>query len=58
MIKRHLKVTVTNEELKQFWNHKINPITGFKTNASDKYTPGEKVESKFIREMKEKFNKE
>lgn len=28
---RRLPYGVTEEQLKQFWNHKINPITGFRT---------------------------
>jgi hypothetical protein len=48
----------TKEQLAQFWNHKINPITGHIINNSDKYTLGQRDELAMVRKMKEKFNKE
>jgi hypothetical protein len=58
MRQTQVKKVITQEQLQQFWNHSINPITGFKLNVSDRYTLGERSELKFVREMKQKFNKE
>jgi hypothetical protein len=36
--KRRLSKGVTVEQLQQFWNHRINPITGFYHPKSDSRT--------------------
>lgn len=57
--KRRLSQGVTEEQLSKFWNHRINPITGHKLSRGQLTNSDfNKDESKFIRVMKSKFNKE
>ena len=49
---------VTTEQLKQFWNHSIHPITGLKANKSDFYSHSERAERTTNNKLKKKYNKE
>lgn len=54
VLKRDMKVTP--EQLGQFWNHSIHPITGFRITKGE--PAGAKENLLFERRQKEKFNKE
>lgn len=54
---RRVHVTTTRKHLDEFWNNRINPITGFQLLRSD-LSSGTKKEAEFERKTKEKFNKE
>lgn len=57
--KRKLSEGVTNEHLKEFWKHRINPITGHRISRGQLTNSDfNRDESKFIRQSKLKFNKE
>ncbi len=54
---RKTYLPTTRKHLDEFWNHRINPITGFQLLKSD-LSSGAKKEAEFERRTKEKFNKE
>lgn len=56
MIKRKLPKGTTEKQLEKFWDHKINPITGFKMTLASQRTQGDRDEAKFKLKLKEKFN--
>lgn len=55
--KRKLPVGTTEKQLEQFWNHKINPVTGFKMTPASLRTQGDRDEAKSKLERKKIFNK-
>jgi len=54
---RRVHVPTTRKHLDEFWNYRINPITGYQLLKSD-LSSGAKREAEFERRTREKFNKE
>lgn len=50
--------SATLEQLQQFWNHRINPITGFILTKGELGDQTHRNESKVQNKSREKFNKE
>lgn len=46
------------EKIKQFWNYKIHPITGYATSSTDKYSNKERLEMRKTSNIRKTSNKQ
>lgn len=52
MSKRHLPAGITEEQISEFWKHKIHPIMGYKTHRGDISKNSEDSKQKYHRSLK------